>query len=375
MKVAIDLTQIDNQTLGWGQYRYAVDLANGLARLAPDVDLTLLGSTAAPRDEFRPALHSANVHYARLPPYRGVGQFYYAVTRLAWWLLTHRVDVFHQLHTYLPFPKVCPSIVTAYHYYPDPELFATRPYRYYQWSLAKRADLVIAISDATRGEYHERYGISFDRLRTVYPGLSPSLARASDARRQKPYLLSPYNLMPSKNLRSLVLAWPAIASRYPDAELVLYGRAHVHAGNEGEFDRLLAETRYADRIVRTGVVEDAELASLFAGCELFVFPTTVEGFGYPLVEAMAHGACCVTRNASAMKEVGGDTVCLIETLEPAQVSGAVIDLLGDPDRRVELGERAAERARQFTIERMIAGTVECYRLITSRGSGARPRES
>ena len=116
---------------------------------------------------------------------------------------------------------------------------------------------------------------------------------------------------------------------------------------------------------RVGHVPDPELADLFTGCELFVFPTTVEGFGYPLLEAMAHGACCIARPASAMKEVGGDAVLLVETLNPDEIAAAAIALLEDPARRAALGSRATERARQFTIEQMVRKTVDCYRSVLS----------
>ncbi|HEX6463625.1 MAG TPA: glycosyltransferase, partial [Vicinamibacterales bacterium] len=156
---------------------------------------------------------------------------------------------------------------------------------------------------------------------------------------------------------------PAIADRHSDLELVLYGSAQVTPEHETEFNGLVGSTAHAARIRRTGHIDDADLADLFAGCALFVFPTTVEGFGYPLLEAMYHGACCITRNASAMKEVGGDAVCLVETLNPDEIAGAANALLNEPARRAELGARAAARARRFTIEEMVGKTVECYRAV------------
>jgi glycosyltransferase involved in cell wall biosynthesis len=362
VKVAIDLTQIDNQTLGSGQYRYAVDLANGLAVHAPEVDVTLLGTTDRARDEFAPALErSGSVRYARLAKCHGVAEFYRDVLKLSASLTAARIDILHQIHTKIPFPKPCRVIVTAHHYYYDAPLFASRPHRYYQWALRTRADLVITVSDATRDDFHQHFRVPLDRMRTVYHGLSPTLASGAGRRRERPYILSPYNLSGPKNLRSLVLAWPRIAERHPDVDLVLYGRSLVTPEREAEFERLLAGTAAAGRVYRVGYVPDADLADLFAGCALFVFPTTVEGFGYPLLEAMAHGACCITRNASAMKEIGGDAVCLIETLNPDAIAAAAVELLGDPTTRAALGVRAAARARVFTIEEMVRRTVGCYR--------------
>ena len=367
LRVAIDLTQIDNQSLGSGQFRYAVDLVNGLSALDEPVELTLLGSAARPATEFRPALERfpSRCRHVALRLYRGRGSYYYNVARLNWRLATHRVDVFHQLHTNIPPLASCPVVTTAYHYFEDPALFATRPYRYYRWALRHRADLVIAISDATRDDVHRHFGVPLARLRTVHLGLSGSFGRVAAPSGARPYVLSPYNLSPPKNLRSLMLAWPSIADRHPDLDLLLYGQAHVSAERTAEFERLLRGLRHADRIRRVGHVADDELGALYDRCALFVFPTTVEGFGYPLLEAMAHGACCITRDASAMKEVGGDAVRLVETLRPEEIAAAAIALLDDPDGRAVLGERARRRAAPFTVAAMARKTLECYRSIQS----------
>ena len=276
------------------------------------------------------------------------------MARLNWRLATHPVDVFHQLHTNISPIKPCPGRdPTAYHYFEDPVLFATRPYRYYCWALRHRADLVIAISEATRDDFHRYFGVPLASMRTVHPGLSKSFGSASRPASARPYLLSPYNLSASKNLRSLILAWPAIADRHHDVELILFGRGQVSPESEAEFEQLLQGLSHAHRIRRVGHVPDEELSALYEGCALFVFPTTVEGFGYPLLEAMAHGACCITRDRSAMKELGGDAVVLVETLRPDEIAGAAIDLLEDPSRRSCLGERATRRAAQFTVEAMV----------------------
>jgi glycosyltransferase involved in cell wall biosynthesis len=361
--VALDLTQVDNQNLGSGQFRYAVDLVNGLCAADDDVEMTLLGSTPRPAAELRNAVQSARCRYVELARYRGRGYYYYDIARLSWWLITHRVHVFHQLHTNIPPVAPCPVVVTAYHFYDDPALFATRPYRYYRWALGHRADMVIAISDATRDEFHARFKIPLARMRTIHPGLSKSFGSVYRAPGSRPYLLSPYNLSGPKNLSSLILAWPAIADRHPAADLILYGRAHLTPDNEAAFEQLLARTAHADRIRRVGHVTDSELAGLYEACALFVFPTTVEGFGYPLLEAMAHGACCITRDASAMKELGGDAVRLVETLRPEEIAAAAIELLHDPVRRSTMGQRARRRAAQFTVDAMVRNTLDLYRAV------------
>jgi glycosyltransferase involved in cell wall biosynthesis len=372
LRVALDLTQVDNQNLGSGQFRYAVDLVSGLSALDEPMELTLLGSAPLPVPEIRSVVtrFPTRCRYVELAKYDGRGYYYRDIARLSWWLATHAIDVFHQVHTNLPVLKACPVVATVYHYFDDPVLFATRPYRYYRWAL-RRADLVIPISDATRDDFHRHFGVPLARMRTVYPGLSTSFGAVSRPPAGRPYVLSPYNLSPPKNLRSLILAWPAIANRNPDVDLVLYGQAHVTPEREAELEQLLLGLPHADRIRRVGHVADDDLAALYEGCRLFVFPTTIEGFGYPLLEAMAHGACCLTRDASAMKEVGGDAVRLVETLRPEEISAAAIELLNDPRQRATLGERARQRAAPFTVEAMARGTLECYRSAAGVRPGAR----
>jgi glycosyltransferase involved in cell wall biosynthesis len=361
IRVALDVTQVDNQSLGSGQFRYAADLVSGLAADGR-VALTLLGSTPIPAAEFRPAVEHvpSRCRYVTFPPHHGAGYYYRDILRLTRWLAMNRMDLLHQIHTNIPIVCVCPVVATAYHYFDDPVLFATRPYRYYRHALRRRVDRVLCISESTRRDFHQYLGVPLERMRIVYPGVSPALRSASSFRRIRPYLLSPYNLLPPKNLASLVAAWPAIAAGHHDLELVLYGHAQVTSEREEAFERMLHSLPHAERIVRVGHVNDEELTGLYDHCTLFVFPTTVEGFGYPLVEAMARGACCVTRAASAMQEVGGDAVRLVETRRPEDIAAAALALLGDPAARADLGERARHRAAAFTIEAMVNGTVEAY---------------
>ena len=364
LRVAIDLTQVDNQSLGSGQFRYAVDLVGALCALDDPLHVTVLGSSDPPVAELRSVLQSypGRCRHIVFTPYRGQGYYYFDLIRLTAWLARHRVDVLHQMHTNIPPLKPCPVVVTTYHYYRDDILFSTRPYRYYRWALQRRADLVIAISNATRDDMHRHFGIPLERMRTVYPGLSRTFGAASAEKPPaKPYLLSPYNLSAPKNLKALIAAWPSIADRDAALELVLYGRALVTDAAEAELDRTLRSLRHGNRIRRTGHVDDARLSQLYDGCRLFVFPSLVEGFGYPLVEAMAHGACCIARDASAMKEVGDNAAVLVETLDPDAIAQAAIALLADDQRRAAIGRRARERAAGFTLERMARETLACYR--------------
>jgi glycosyltransferase involved in cell wall biosynthesis len=90
---------------------------------------------------------------------------------------------------------------------------------------------------------------------------------------------------------------------------------------------------------------------------------------------MAYGACCITRDASAMREIGGDAVCLVETLRPEEIAGAAIELLDDPSRRAMLGQRAKRRAAQFTVDAMVRKTLDCYLSVVAPIGPGGPRRS
>jgi glycosyltransferase involved in cell wall biosynthesis len=102
---------------------------------------------------------------------------------------------------------------------------------------------------------------------------------------------------------------------------------------------------------------------------VFAFPTLIEGFGYPLLEAMACGACCVTTGESAMREVGGDAVQFTDTRDPGAFARTLLELLADGRRRDALARAARARAATFTAERMAGQTLDCYRAALSAAGG------
>ena len=174
------------------------------------------------------------------------------------------------------------------------------------------------------------------------------------------FVLSPYNLEPRKNLRALLIAMAHVRRTHPDLRLILYGHAAVTPDRERDFHKDLSELGLKDAVVRTGFISDEELASFYSQSALFVFPSLYEGFGIPVLEAMAAGACVIARNQSAMREILGETGAQVETKDPAQLAACISSLLDDPVRRAELGRAAQMRAAQFTPDAMAQGTLAAY---------------
>jgi glycosyltransferase involved in cell wall biosynthesis len=147
---------------------------------------------------------------------------------------------------------------------------------------------------------------------------------------------------------------------------VLFGRAGVSDERELEFERIAGELGIRDDVLLTGVVSEHSLRELYHRAVIFVFPSLYEGFGYPVLEAMAAGACVVVRPASSMAEVLGDAGAYVETSDPAALASLLETLLAETSRRRLLGEAALTRAAMFTSERMARETMNVYERVLQK---------
>ncbi len=376
-RIAIDFTALDAVSPVGGQYRYVVNLVQGLARLQPDVDFLLLGSKSEPVPELGGVFqkYKDRWDYRSVPRRQFRGATYLDHARYGWVLLRERVNLLHSLHTFIPLCSPCPVVITVYdlmyELFDDyEEVRRSRPYRIHRWAVGHRARRVVCISETTAADLRNLWGVG-DKMLDVIPLGSLFAATGEEAARDfqpKPdhtpdassVLVSPYNLEPRKNLGALLEAVALLRSRGAALKLLLFGRAAVTPEREERFERKVRELGLGDSVVRTGILSDEELAALYRRATLFVFPSLYEGFGLPVLEAMSAGACVVARNASAMSEVLRDTGALVETGDPRALALLMANLLDDASLRDALGRRARERAALFSIERMARLTYRSY---------------
>lgn len=241
-----------------------------------------------------------------------------------------------------------------------------------RWSLAA-ARRVIAISQATRMALIRHYGADPDRISVIYHGLSnqfrPASAEAIAEVRaryglERPYFLYVGTIQPRKNLDRLITAfarmyqreetsayWPNPAQR---PLLVIGGKR----GWLSEAIERRAREAGAGELVRLpGYLPDADLPALFSGALAFVFPSLYEGFGMPVLEAMACGAPVLTSNSSALPEVAGDAALLVDPQDTEAITAGLLRLAGDPDLRADLRRRGLARAAEFSWERCARETL------------------
>jgi glycosyltransferase involved in cell wall biosynthesis len=374
--VAFDFSGLDHLNPGNGQYRYCIDLIRGLSRLPTDFHFIVIGSQPRPPERIAGVFGNEQWRYVHLPRLTVRGAEYVNHLRYAWLLWRERVDLFHTPHTFTPASIAPRTVVTVYdlmsEIFPEyRERLASRPYRRFRRAAQHPGSHLIAISETTASDLEKYWRIPKARM-SVVP-LGPEIAapqlpddRVLRALADTTYVLSPYNLEPRKNLQALVSAMADVRKSRGDVKLVLYGRAAVTPEREASFRAQVRKLELDEAIVLTHFVTDESLAWLYRTCALFVFPTLYEGFGLPILEAMAHGACVVTRNQSAMAEVLGDAGVQVETRDSSQLEAAMIALLNDSRRREELGRAAEKRAAQYTQESMARGTLAAYTRVLER---------
>jgi glycosyltransferase involved in cell wall biosynthesis len=210
----------------------------------------------------------------------------------------------------------------------------------------RRSRAFIAISQSAANDFQARFPAASGRVTVAPLGVATGLSTGQDAEPGLPppgFVLAVGTLEPRKNLPRLVAAYRSLDEQRQ--------RQHplVVVGNQGwESDASLASLReLGERSKLLGHVSDATLAELYRRCAVFCYPSLYEGFGLPVLEAMAAGAAVLTSNLSALPEVGGDAVLYCDPLDPTSIAGGLERLLDSTRLRAELGAAARERARKF----------------------------
>jgi glycosyltransferase involved in cell wall biosynthesis len=234
----------------------------------------------------------------------------------------------------------------------------------------RRAAAAVCISQATADALMSRYPAARPLVSVAPLGVSPAL-RAADEAADLPgrFVLAVGTLEPRKNLPRLVAAYASLSEELQAAHpLLVAGRIGWEAAETLEALRDLG-----DRCRMLGPVSDACLAALYERCTVFCYPSLAEGFGLPVLEAMAAGAAVVTSNRSSLPEVGGDAVEYVDPTEVGSICAGLERLLRDGARRAALGERARARAAQFSWERFADGTLAVLERVAAGRGGRQGR--
>jgi glycosyltransferase involved in cell wall biosynthesis len=356
-RVAMTLEQLWHRVPG-GTAVAALGMARHLKDF-PEIDLV---GVAARHPRRPPEEWAAPVEVFELPLPRAVlYRAWHRFRRPRVQLATGRVDVIHATSAAIP-PKSAPLVVTVHDlaWLKDPAHFTARGLSFFRRGLdvARRdADLVLCPSQATARDCEE-VGWPSDRVRVIPLGTDTTRARDAQVAsvRNKHGLANDYILWtgtiePRKNLPRLLEAYRMLDT---SLDLVVCG---PRGWNE-DLDALIEPVRARVRLL--GFVPRADLAGLYAGARIFCWPSLREGFGFPVLEAMAQGTPVVTSLGTSTEEVAGAAAVLVDPHDPAAIAAGIETILGDDPVAAKLAEAGPARAAEFTWERTARGVADAY---------------
>ncbi|MBC7253832.1 MAG: glycosyltransferase family 4 protein [Actinobacteria bacterium] len=381
MRVGIDARGLGNINRWRGIGRYTARLVEALARKAEgEAELVLFGYGEGPSGDLLDAGTARQVEWVSVPQ---LERFSYAGMVAEHLLFARRVaasgvELFHGIdHNLSPFIP-CPSLVTVH----DLILLVLRgPYlgptawawmRFHKAS-ARRARFVVVVSENTARDVERIWGIPRERIAVVPEGVTPEYRPLEDREAvqdvihrlgvREPYFLYLGGFDPRKNLRNLLLAFKLFL--YSAGEDVLLVMAGDRRGFEGYLDDEVEELGLEGHVHFTGFVPERDLPALYGGATAFVCVSLYEGFGLPLLEAMACGTPVLASGVSSIPEVVGEAGLLVDPLDPEEIASGMRRLWEDAEARAELVSRGKERAASYTWDEAAARILELYRRIFS----------
>lgn len=371
IKVLIDAAGITRQKTGVGVY--AKCLLDALLKLPDDFHFYILAQDDDPDLDFSKYANVtmiwAPARLFRLFPLRFLLEQIY----IPYLLARHDIDVLHSLHYAIPCLGVGARRIVTFHdmtFFMFPELHERVKIIYFQLFMrfaARHADEIIFVSDSAYRDCVARLGQPNGAAVVIPHGKDSAYVPLgagwdlSSLRNKygipERFVLYIGTIEPRKNLERLVTSFAAVASGDPDISLVL-------AGKMGWMMEGLKQTIHAagldSRVVLTGFILEEEKRLLLGACTVFVYPSLYEGFGLPVLEALACGAPTITSNTSSLPEVAGEAALLIDPYSTEELQAALQLLLTDKLLRDELRRRGPVQAQMFTWEACAAKTAKSY---------------
>ncbi len=370
MHIGIWYTPALRQGAGIG--RYTRGIVSALATLDTENRYTLVVSADSPPEKLPPL--PPNFHIKRLPFSERWLTILWHRANLPLWIdrWAGRFDLFHSPDFVLPPLASTPGLVTVHDLsfmkHPDGALPKLRDWllRVVPKSVARAAH-VLADSESTRRDLQELLHVPAGKISVVGAGVEPRFQPVTDAARlaavrrkyrlPEKFVLGLGTLEPRKNFTGLIAAFERIAAEMPDLHLVIAGgKGWLY---EPIFTAAEASSARA-RIHFAGFVADDDLPVLYSLARIFAYPSFYEGFGIPVLEAMACGAPVVTADNSSLPEVAGDAAVLIPAADVGALADALRQLHTDESLRAQCISRGKKQPPRFTWESAAARLRSVY---------------
>ena len=368
MRVGIDVGPIARARTGVGNYCY--HLLKHLLQLEGEHSLVgfYSGLSRGDLSAFEGAMRT---RYVRLPT-RALYAVWNAFERPHVDRLLGGVDVYHATNYFLPPVATARRVVTVHDlsFLVLPELSSPKIVSTFTKGVRRfcaEADAVIADSYSTKRDIVERLDVSDEKVTVVHlaanEGFAPvdrgeAQARLARAYRiEGPYLFFVSTIEPRKNVEGLLRAFAQLTKDFPH-KLILAGSLGWYGDTLIE---LIRELRIADRIVCPGFVPDEDLPSFYSAADAFVFPSHYEGFGLPVLEAMACGCPVVTAKNSSLPEVVGEAALLADSKDFDGLAEQMRRVLSEPGLREALSAKGKAQAATFSWARSAEETMRVYK--------------
>ncbi len=363
--IAIDCRKIQDFGIG----TYINNLVRELTRLDQENHYLLLTGVVGKQilsglpENFHPVVQRSPVYSLR------------ELVGLSWQLWRQRVDLYHATHYVLPWVVPCRAVVTIHDiiHLLYPEYLPNRlAFFYAEWMIRRslqRGDRIIAVSHNTRADLLQYFNVDGAKIEVIHNGIDDSFRQTQTREEidltlrelgiERPYLLFVGNPKPHKNLDNVVKAY-ARALQLQDFphRLVCVGDRD---GMEFKIRQRAEQLGIRERIRLLGHLPQEALPKVYQGAELFLYPTLYEGFGLPVVEAMASGTPVITSNTSSLKEIGAGYANLVNPLDIDGMARAILQCVRDEEYRVSLRKLGRRRAQDFRCDFMAQKTLEIYR--------------
>lgn len=398
MRIGIDARTILNpekgEAAGIGHYTY--QLIRHLLIIDKENDYFLFFDKRVQQKRLR-KFEQKNVRF-RFFPFISYKRFLPSAYRnflITAFISRENLDIFHSPIPSLPRGYKAPTVITVHDLtiYKFPELYTEKELIFLKSDISaavRSAEGIIAVSQSTKKDLNEIFGISAEKIKVIYHGIDARFFRkcASEEIKKvkkrygikKEYLLFLGTLEPRKNILRIVEAYERFRDRLVhlpqlkpedqikenlkgysvDYQLVLAGQPGSHFE---EIKKRIDESKYKDDIILPGYIDADDLDQLFEGAKLFIFPTLYEGFGIPVIEAMANGVPVITSNISSLPEIAQGRAILVNPFNVAEISQAIFDLLTNKQLYNEISQKGREKAMEFDWEKTAKETLNFYKEI------------
>ena len=368
LRIGVDIRPFYEPLTGVGWYLY--HLLHHLAR-RQDVELILLGD--ARMTDAGPRLHADVPANAQLIAFdlRGHGspRFARPITAGGYvlWMWMLDCDLIFGANYFLPrlMSAVAKRRVVTVHdltYKRFPELLQKETLHNLEAHMKREiaaADAVICVSESTRHDLLAFYEADESRVVAIHSGLPALPDPEPVAGLPQRYILFVSTVEPRKNLGVLLDAFASLRKRG------LYDGSLVVAGKVGWKSETVARRLREPGVIHLDYVPPSQLATLYRGADLFVFPSMYEGFGFPMLEAMANGTPVIAAQSSSLPEIGGDAALYFDPTDARALASTIERLLSDSALRSDLISRGRAQAAKFRWEDAANETLAVFRRVTS----------